>query len=76
MTRTISVIFNDDYRLHTGCNKQPKRYKFLCNYDVVRVGDKIRDPRYTSSMTVIKISNSNKRVQEWNNPEGYLYHND
>lgn len=36
MTRTISVIFDDDYRLNTGC-KYPKRYKFLCNYDVVRV---------------------------------------
>lgn len=64
MTRTISVVFNDDYKLNTGCDKQPKRYKFLCNYDVVRVGDKIRDPRYTSIMTVVEISNSNKRVQE------------
>lgn len=64
MTRTIYVVFNDDYRLHPSCNKQPKEYKFLCNYDIVRVGDKITDPRYTSIMTVIKISNFNKRVQE------------
>lgn len=75
MTRTISVVFNDDYKLNTGCDKQPKRYKFLCNYDVVRVGDKIRDPRYTSSMTIVEISNSNKKVQEGITMKGiYITH--
>lgn len=63
MTRTISVIFDDDYRFEY-CYKYPKIYKFLCNYDVVMVGDKIKDPRYTSSMTIVEIFNSNKRVQE------------
>lgn len=59
MTRTIYVVFPEDSSFY----RPLKKYAFLCNYDCVRKGDKIRDPRYSSSMEVVDIISCTDRVQ-------------
>ncbi len=58
MVRTIHVVFSNDlFRSYS------KEYMFLCNYDIVRVRDIIRDPRYSSDMKVVNITSGTDRVQ-------------
>lgn len=59
MTRTIYIIFPESGSFYPTA----KRYAFLCNYDCVRKGDKIIDPRYTSPMLVVDITPCTDRVQ-------------
>lgn len=59
MVRTIHVVFSNDlFRSYS------KEYMFLCNYDIVRVRDIIRDPRYSSPMIVVDITSNTNRVQD------------
>lgn len=64
MTRTIYVVFPQDINGKSFYSYHAKKYMFLCNYDCVTVGDLITDPRYTSSMMVIQITDKSDRVQE------------
>lgn len=58
MVRTIHVVFSNDlFRSYS------KEYMFLCNYDIVRVRDIIRDPRYSADMKVVNITSGTDRVQ-------------
>ena len=59
MTRTIYVVFPEDSNFY----RPLKKYAFLCNYDCVRKGDKIIDPRYSSSMEIVDITLCTDRVQ-------------
>lgn len=59
MTRTIYIIFPESESFYSTA----KRYAFLCNYDCVRKGDRIIDPRYTSPMLVVDITSCTDRVQ-------------
>lgn len=56
MTRTIIVVFIDKI-----CGK---RYKFLCNYDTISIGDIITDHRYSGAMKVVGINYCSDRNQE------------
>ena len=56
MTRTIIVTFTDSI-----C---AKRYKFLCNYDTINIGDIITDPRYSGAMRVVGLSYCSSRNQD------------
>ena len=58
MVRTIYIVFSDDF--FKSCSKE---YMFLCNYDIVKVGDIIRDPRYSTDMKVINITSDTRRIQ-------------
>lgn len=40
-----------------------KRYAFLCDYDMVQVGDILVSPMYSTPMQVVEISNNTNRVQ-------------
>lgn len=64
MTRTIYVVFPQDINGKSFYSFHAKKYMFLCNYDCVTVGDLITDPRYTSSMMVVQITDKSDRVQE------------
>lgn len=64
MTRTIYVVFPLDINGKSFYSFHAKKYMFLCNYDCVTVGDLITDPRYTSSMMVVQITDKSDRVQE------------
>lgn len=61
--RTIIVIFTEE---RVSLNEIPsyKKYKFLCNYDMVSLYDMIEDPRYTSKMYVVDITYNTDRVQQ------------
>lgn len=61
MVRTIYVVFVENKVYDTSHLKQ---YMFLCSNDNVRVGDIIKDPRYTPFMQVVKTTLCNARVQE------------
>lgn len=53
---TIEVVFIND-------RKHPKRYRFLCTYNV-QVGDVVRDLRYKGArMRVARVLNSTQRLQ-------------
>lgn len=58
MVRTIHVVFSNDL-----LRSYSKEYMFLCNYDIVRVRDIIRDPRYSADMKVVNITSGTDRVQ-------------
>lgn len=64
MTRTIYVVFPQDINGESIYSFHAKKYMFLCNYDCVTVGDLITDPRYTSNMMVVQITDKSDRVQE------------
>ena len=57
MTRTITVKF-------TSPLSHGKEYKFLCDYDNVKVNDIIQDPRYTQCMRVVAIDYCSNRAQD------------
>lgn len=57
MKRTIHIIFIGDKISST------KKYAFLCSNNDVKVGDIIRDPRYTSDMQVVEIDPCDSRIQ-------------
>lgn len=61
--RTIAVIFTEE---RVSLNEIPsyKKYKFLCNYDIVSLYDMVEDPRYTSKMYVVDITYNTDRVQQ------------
>lgn len=40
-----------------------KRYAFLCDYDMVQVGDILVSPMYSTPVQVVEISNNTNRVQ-------------
>ena len=61
MVRTISVVFTDSRLSNTS---YLKRYKFLCSYDQVKVGDMIVDARYSNRMQVVDISYCTNTVQD------------
>lgn len=50
--RTVAVIFTDR-RIPLSEVSLYKKYKFLCNYDIISPLDIIEDPRYTTKMMVI-----------------------
>lgn len=61
--RTIAIIFTEE---RVALNEIPsyKKYKFLCNYDIVSLYDMVEDPRYTSKMYVVDITYNTDRVQQ------------
>lgn len=59
--KTISIIFIDSKLAKT---HYLKRYKFLCAYDQVKIGDIIVDTRYTTKMQVVSISYCTDTVQD------------
>lgn len=61
MVRTIYVAFVENVVYDTS---RFKKYMFLCSNDNVKVGDIIKDPRYTPFMQVVKITTCSARVQE------------
>lgn len=61
MVRTIYVVFVENKVYDTSHLKQ---YMFLCSNDSVKVGDIIKDPRYTPFMQVVKTTPCSARVQE------------
>lgn len=60
MVRTIYVVFVEDKVYNTSHLKQ---YMFLCSNDNVKVGDIIKDPRYSPFMQVVRITSCSARVQ-------------
>ena len=64
MVRTIHVVYTtrplsiDEIRM-VGM----KRYAFLCDYDMVQVGDTLVSPMYNTPIQVVEISNNTNRVQ-------------
>ena len=60
MVRTIYVVFVENKVYNTSHLKQ---YMFLCSNDNVKVGDIIKDPRYTPFMQVVEITLCSARVQ-------------
>ena len=60
MVRTIYVVFVENKVYNTSRLKQ---YMFLCSNDNVKVGDIIKDPRYTPFMQVVRITPCSARVQ-------------
>lgn len=62
--RTINVIYvKKPISIDEIRNTDMKRYAFLCNYDMVQVGDTLVSPMYTTPMQVVEISNNTDRVQ-------------
>lgn len=61
MVRTIYVVFVENKVYNTSHLKQ---YMFLCSNDNVKVGDIIKDPRYSPFMQVVRITPCSARVQE------------
>lgn len=61
MVRTIYIVFVENKVYNTSHLKQ---YMFLCSNDNVKVGDIIKDPRYTPFMQVVRITPCSARVQE------------
>ena len=60
MVRTIYVVFVENKVYNTSHLKQ---YMFLCSNDNVKVGDIIKDPRYSPFMQVVRITPCSARVQ-------------
>lgn len=60
MVRTIYVVFVENKVYNTSHLKQ---YMFLCSNDNVKVGDIIKDPRYSPFMQVVKTTLCSARVQ-------------
>ena len=60
MVRTIYVVFVENKVYNTSRLKQ---YMFLCSNDNVKVGDIIKDPRYSPFMQVVEITLCSARVQ-------------
>ncbi|QOR58293.1 hypothetical protein [uncultured phage cr106_1] len=61
MVRTIYVVFVKSKLSNTfGL----KRYMFLCSFDIIKEGDIIKDPRYSSLMQVVAIDNCSSRTQK------------
>lgn len=64
MTRTIHVVYTTrplsiaEIRMAS-----MKRYAFLCDYDMVQVGDTLVSPMYTTPIQVVEISNNKDKVQ-------------
>ena len=61
--RTIIVIFTD-HKVPVSEIPNYKKYKFLCNYDLVKQYDMIEDPRYCPQMMVVGFDPSTKRRQK------------
>lgn len=61
--RTIIVIFTD-HKVPVSEIPNCKKYKFLCNYDLVKQYDMIEDPRYCPQMMVVGFDPSTKRRQK------------
>lgn len=62
--RTINVIYvKKPISIDEIRNTDMKKYAFLCNYDMVQVGDTLVSPMYTTPMQVVEISNNTDRVQ-------------
>lgn len=57
MKRTIYIVFIGDKISST------KKYAFSCSNNDVKVGDIIRDPRYTPDMKVVEIDPCDSRMQ-------------
>ena len=60
MVRTIYVVFVENKVYNTSHLKQ---YMFLCSNDNVKVGDIIKDPRYSPFMQVVETTLCSARVQ-------------
>lgn len=60
--RTIYVVYTN-CRLSARELRACKEYMFLCPYDVIKVGDMIKDNRYSTTMQVTKITNCSQPVQ-------------
>ena len=60
MVRTIYVVFVENKVYNTSHLKQ---YMFLCSNDNVKIGDIIKDPRYSPFMQVVKTTLCSARVQ-------------
>lgn len=64
MIRTIHVVYTTrplsiaEIRM-----ADMKRYAFLCDYDMVQVGDILVSPMYSTPVQVVEISNNTNRVQ-------------
>lgn len=61
--RTTIVIFTD-HKVSVSEIPNYKKYKFLCNYDLVKQYDMIEDPRYCPQMMVVGFDPSTKRRQK------------
>ena len=61
--RTVTVIFTDR-RIPLSEVSSYKKYKFLCNYDIISPLDIIEDPRYNSKMMVVGFTCNTDRVQQ------------
>lgn len=61
--RTTIVIFTD-HKVPVSEIPNYKKYKFLCNYDLVKQYDMIEDPRYCPQMMVVGFDPSTKRRQK------------
>ena len=60
MVRTIYIVFVENKVYNTSHLKQ---YMFLCSNDNVKVGDIIKDPRYSPFMQVVETTLCSARVQ-------------
>lgn len=61
--RTVTVIFTNR-RIPLSEVSSYKKYKFLCNYDIISPLDIIEDPRYTPKMMVVGFTCDTDRVQQ------------
>lgn len=61
--RTIIVVFTDR-KVSLNEVSSYKKYKFLCNYDIVSLYDMVEDPRYTGKMMVVGFTCDTDRVQQ------------
>lgn len=61
--RTVAVIFTDR-RIPLSEVSSYKKYKFLCNYDIISPLDIIEDPRCTTKMMVVGFTCDTDRVQQ------------
>ena len=63
MVRTIYVVFTN-IRLSDPQVRNMKQYKFLCPYDMVQIGDMIKDDNYSQRMQVVSWTLYADKVQE------------
>lgn len=64
MIRTIHVVYTTRPLSITEIRMvNMKRYAFLCDYDMVQIGDTLISPMYTTPMQVVEISNDTRKIQ-------------
>lgn len=62
MIRTIYVVYTTR-SLNMSEMKNMKRYTFLCDCDIINIGDILVSPMYTTPMLVVEISDNTNKVQ-------------